>query len=174
MRAISLTQPYASLIALGAKKIETRSWRTGYRGPLAIHAAQGLGPVGGKRGYEDLCATEPFKTVLTSHLERLIAGGASPLQLANAVPFGAIVAVCNLVNITTSEQMTNAGGIWWTAPSDRLYHYQLTEQERAFGDYNPKRYAWLLADVRALPEPIPATGRQGLWEWTPPEGVLQL
>ena len=40
MKAISLWQPYAALIALGFKKIETRSWPTTYRGPLAIHAAQ--------------------------------------------------------------------------------------------------------------------------------------
>ena len=30
-----------------------------------------------------------------------------------------------------------------------------TDQERAFGDYGPGRFAWLLADIRALPEPIP-------------------
>lgn len=40
MKALSLTQPWASLVAVGAKRIETRSWRTSYRGPLAIHAAK--------------------------------------------------------------------------------------------------------------------------------------
>ena len=40
MRAISLWQPWASLIADGYKQVETRSWSTGYRGPLAIHAAK--------------------------------------------------------------------------------------------------------------------------------------
>lgn len=39
MKAISLWQPWATLMALGLKKIETRSWPTKYRGPLAIHAA---------------------------------------------------------------------------------------------------------------------------------------
>lgn len=42
MRAISLTEPYASLIAVGAKRIETRSWMSRYRGPLAIHAAKSV------------------------------------------------------------------------------------------------------------------------------------
>ncbi len=50
MRTLTLTQPWATLVALGAKTIETRSWQTSYRGPLAIHAGQGLGPVGGKKG----------------------------------------------------------------------------------------------------------------------------
>lgn len=39
MKAISLWQPWASLMASGLKRIETRSWSTKYRGPLAIHAA---------------------------------------------------------------------------------------------------------------------------------------
>lgn len=39
--ALTLTQPWATLVALGRKRIETRSWSTSYRGPLAIHAAKG-------------------------------------------------------------------------------------------------------------------------------------
>jgi len=38
MKCITLTQPWASLILDGKKKIETRSWKTCYRGPLGIHA----------------------------------------------------------------------------------------------------------------------------------------
>jgi hypothetical protein len=41
IRALTLLQPWASLIAVGAKRLETRSWRTNYRGPLAIHAGKG-------------------------------------------------------------------------------------------------------------------------------------
>ena len=40
MRALSLYQPWASLIALGLKKVETRSWGTAYRGDVAVHAAK--------------------------------------------------------------------------------------------------------------------------------------
>ena len=42
MKTLSLTQPYASLVAVGVKKLETRSWPTRYRGPLLIHAASGF------------------------------------------------------------------------------------------------------------------------------------
>ena len=42
MKALTVQQPWASLIASGAKCVETRTWRTPYRGPLAIHAAAGL------------------------------------------------------------------------------------------------------------------------------------
>lgn len=39
-KVITLWQPYATLIATGIKRYETRSWPTDYRGPLLIHAAK--------------------------------------------------------------------------------------------------------------------------------------
>ncbi|WP_222427945.1 hypothetical protein [Sporomusa sp. KB1] len=39
-----------------------------------------------------------------------------------------------------------------------------SEQEIAFGDWTPGRYAWILDNVRLI-EPVPAKGRQRLWEW---------
>lgn len=41
MKALSIREPYASLIKEGIKKIETRSFRTKYRGELLIHASKG-------------------------------------------------------------------------------------------------------------------------------------
>jgi len=40
MKAISIRQPWASLIVAGIKDIENRSWQTKYRGKLLIHASQ--------------------------------------------------------------------------------------------------------------------------------------
>jgi hypothetical protein len=40
MRGLTITQPWATLIAIGAKRYETREWKTGYRGLVAIHAAK--------------------------------------------------------------------------------------------------------------------------------------
>lgn len=40
MKAITILEPWASLIACGAKRIETRSWSTKYRGPIAIHTGK--------------------------------------------------------------------------------------------------------------------------------------
>ena len=39
MKVLSLIEPYATLIKTGVKKIETRSWKTSYRGKLYIHAS---------------------------------------------------------------------------------------------------------------------------------------
>jgi hypothetical protein len=41
MKALTISQPYASLIADGTKWVENRRWSTSYRGPLAIHAGLG-------------------------------------------------------------------------------------------------------------------------------------
>jgi len=41
MKALTIQQPWASMIASGEKWIENRTWRTSYRGPLATHAGKG-------------------------------------------------------------------------------------------------------------------------------------
>lgn len=41
MKAITISQPYASLIASGEKWVENRTWAANYHGPLAIHAGKG-------------------------------------------------------------------------------------------------------------------------------------
>ena len=61
-KAISLTQPFATLIMLGEKEYETRCWHTKFRGPVWIHASKGF-PGWAKK----LCATEPFASVLARH-----------------------------------------------------------------------------------------------------------
>jgi hypothetical protein len=40
MKALTICQPYADMIAKGEKPIENRTWPTAYRGPLAIHAGK--------------------------------------------------------------------------------------------------------------------------------------
>jgi hypothetical protein len=41
VKALTIFQPFAAMIATGAKFVENRSWETRYRGPLAIHAGKG-------------------------------------------------------------------------------------------------------------------------------------
>ena len=59
MKAISLTQPWATLVVIGAKRFETRSWRTRYRGPLLIHAAKGF-----PKSAQAMCQAEQFRLAL--------------------------------------------------------------------------------------------------------------
>ena len=39
MKVLSIKEPFATIIKEGKKKIETRSWKTSYRGELYIHAS---------------------------------------------------------------------------------------------------------------------------------------
>lgn len=41
MKALTISQPFATLIRDGMKFVENRKWGTQYRGPLAIHAGKG-------------------------------------------------------------------------------------------------------------------------------------
>ena len=149
MKALTILQPWASLIQIGAKRIETRSWTSTYRGPLAIHAGKGA-----TTDVIRLTFTEPFKSVLR----------AAGYQFFSVLPRGALIATCQLVSVIPTATLTERGVYEWTDPDGRDYHYELTEQERAFGDYRPGRYAWLLADVQALPTPVPVRGSLGLWQ----------
>lgn len=42
MKAITVKQPFASLIAEGYKEYEFRTWKTKYRGDILIHAGKGV------------------------------------------------------------------------------------------------------------------------------------
>ena len=47
MKALSIKDPWASLIVEGKKTIELRTWRTNYRGPVLIHrSGKGGGIIG--------------------------------------------------------------------------------------------------------------------------------
>lgn len=62
MKALSVRQPWASLIAEGKKTIELRRWKTSYRGPLLICASthkQGTGPKGVAVAVVDLVDIRP-------------------------------------------------------------------------------------------------------------------
>jgi hypothetical protein len=45
-------------------------------------------------------------------------------------------------------------------------------QEDAFGDWSPGRFAWLITDIWHLVEPVPAQGRQQLWNWQLPDDLV--
>lgn len=84
MKAITLWQPWASLVACGAKKYETRSWKTDYRGPLVIHAA--------KRAYE---------------VDREIIGylKENGITLFYRLPLGTALCTVDLVGIIRTEKV---------------------------------------------------------------------
>jgi hypothetical protein len=88
MKAVSIIQPWATLIAIGAKRFETRSWDTRHRGLLAIHASKGF-----PRSAFELCSDERFAAPLRS------AGFETPTDL----PRGMVIATAFLKTTHRTE-----------------------------------------------------------------------
>ncbi len=83
MKALSLLQPWASLVVTGPKTMETRGWSTLHRGLLLIHASQG------KAG--SIFASEPpFKKYIANFKH---------------LPFGAIIGSVYLTDIIRAEKL---------------------------------------------------------------------
>lgn len=137
IKALSLWQPWASLVAAGVKRHETRHWHTPYRGAIAIHAAKTLDLAGAP---DELC-----EAALGSRWQQELVRGA-------------VVAVATLADCRHAETI-----------ADRL-----TRADRNAGNFAPGRFGWRLEQVRRLKVPIPAVGRQGLFQWIPPEDLEDL
>jgi hypothetical protein len=146
VKALTLTQPWATLVALEEKRIETRGWSTGYRGPLAIHAAKSF-----PADCRELCETRslPFLETLRKH----------GINSWRELPTGVIVCTTDLIDCLKTEQVREA----WCLYSDLIH-------EKDFGNYDDGRYGLLLGAVtRTFVPPLPARGALGLWEWTEPQ-----
>lgn len=85
MKALTLTQPWASMVAIGVKTYETRSWSTPYRGPLAIHAAKGW-------------PEEARRFAMMNGLVQTAVGNGA-LGYDRPIPLGYVIAVCELVDV---------------------------------------------------------------------------
>ncbi|WP_339189755.1 ASCH domain-containing protein [Paenibacillus sp. FSL P2-0121] len=142
MKSITIIQPWATLIALREKRFETRSWATKHRGELAIHA--------GKKIDKDACEVPEIKAALARHG-----------YTANILPTGAVVATATMVFPHEVEEDKDCIAV---LSNDEI----VQGDEIWFGDFSKGRFAWELANVQRLPDPILAKGQQGLWNW---EGV---
>lgn len=94
VKALTISQPFASLIASGEKWVENRSWETKHRGPLVIHAGKGTQyltkaelaeyPHGGVVAYAELVACvelAPVKLHAAAAFHTLRASGINPVEL---------------------------------------------------------------------------------------------
>jgi hypothetical protein len=156
MKALTLTQPWATLIALGEKRVETRGWSTPHRGPILIHAAKTLAePVCSEDGLRELVAREPFAEALGRH----------GVTVAEQLPRGQVVAVAHIVACLPTVEL---GSRMRALPE--LADFKVAEHERAFGDYRPGRFAWLLQSVERFGKAIPLRGGQKLFDVVEAEG----
>jgi hypothetical protein len=147
MKALTLTQPWATLVAVGAKKIETRPWGTTYRGPLAIHAAKGF-----PDWAQDICFEKEFQSALLD----------ARIWATNDLPLGSVVAVCNLVGCW---QVLKPGYRYLGPEMEPPVKIPPDGPELDFGNYKPGRFVWILENIKPLDPPVPARGEQRLWDW---------
>lgn len=120
MKAITIRQPWAWAICEAGKRIENRTWGTRYRGPLLIHAGKG-------------CTTAEFDGAA----EWMEDSGLRVPTLAEyaAMPRGAVVAICDLVDVVRASTDP-----WFVGP-----------------------VGLVLANVRTVP-PVHMPGALGLFE----------
>jgi hypothetical protein len=147
VKALTIQQPWASLFALGSKQMETRSWRTHVRGPVAIHAGLAMPCRIGERVTYGPYEVERDGSGLLLRSPRL----SWPYRL----PLGAVVAVGDLFQVRSTDSIEHG-------PSDL---------ERSLGDHSPGRFAWSITSVLPIRQPVPAKGAQGFWQWEPPESI---
>ena len=186
MKAITIWQPWASLLACGAKQYETRSWATKYRGPVAIHAV----------------AKEPRESAIREKLDQFPKKRTAMLdalelepqpdrhQNCMTLPRGCIIATAELVGCyeiagepeasifrndysflfykDKSSPYSSGPLNIVSVQENLLIKFGVSKNEELFGDWTPGRYAWEFINMKMLPKPLPVKGQQGLWSW---EGV---
>jgi len=152
--ALTLHQPWASLIAIGKKPFETRDRPApekliGER--IAIHA--GLWPV-------DASLETEFDFMFT------IAFGGD-LGWSATLPLGAVLCTARLAGSYRCERLSDDMRPIEVRHSPRSPTRQTIPFD-AFGDYRPGRWAYHLVDLETFGEPVPTRGKQGFWIWKPP------
>lgn len=148
LKGLTLWEPYATAFVCGLKTVETRSWPTSYRGPLAIHAAV--------KRTNDLRATWIRAMSRPKDAEAFRHHG---IKTFDDLPFGCIVGVGNLVaciptslhHVDTERRMIAVLG------------KEQWESDRQYGNFAPERFLWHIEEFDAFPTPIPYRGAQGLY-----------
>jgi hypothetical protein len=166
--ALTIWHPWATLIMIGAKPYEFRSWRpprmlVGQR--LAVHA--GARPVRssevralimGIRGISNVTKPSLDADIALPVLERVMAAlKGSPDTLwgtaeALTLPLSHVLGTAVVGEPKSGDECAREFGIEVGNDSDRE------------GTFN---WGWPMLDIEPLVPPMPARGAQGLWDWRP-------
>jgi hypothetical protein len=143
MKVLTLWQPWATLVIEGAKQFETRGWKPSLRqldrsALFVMHAAKRDKEL--KSIYREATDWDQFFMTVLRELG---------YPTLNDMPMGAGLGVVKLLKVYPTEKLVD----------------HLSEKEWYFGNYQPGRWAWRLKVVEKWPEPVPAKGAQGFWEW---------
>jgi hypothetical protein len=136
VRALTLTEPWATLMALREKAVETRSWRLPRHligEEVAIHASKMF-----PKWAKETCDEVTFRNALTVSID----------SVQECKP-GHVLCIVKFISCVPTEQVRG----------------RLSRKELEFGDYADGRFAWFSELVERLPQPVAAKGALGFWEW---------
>jgi hypothetical protein len=153
MKCLSIIEPFATLIAIQEKKIETRSWKTNYRGKIAIHASKNINKAG-----KESCLKNEFLNVLQD--KYILIKDNNKIQYN--FNYGNIIAICDLIDCVQMKELFEDYAILGNG-------IRVEGNEFIFGDYTPGRYAWILDNIQLLNKPIEVNGHLGLWNYNDTE-----
>jgi len=146
MKAITLRQPYAGLMALGYKTIDTRRVPTTYTGDILIHASK--------------VTDEDAMDKLETFREQNPSFSFDETVLQS----GVLLAKGRLKKCVRQEEID-----FPYSPNTDPYIKMLVDIELTFGTWDNAHYAWCFVDMVRLPHVIPTLGGLGIWDYT---GVL--
>jgi hypothetical protein len=144
VKVLTLTQPWASLVMLGEKRIETRPVMYKHRGPLFIHASRQLDYVARRN--------LAFRRAFERH----------DIDEDYELPLGKVLGSVDVVDGCHFSD----GAFPLCLPPN--WHNVCGLDESYFGNFAPGRGGLLLANPARFVEPVPARGMNGLWNWELP------
>ncbi|MGJ1321480.1 ASCH domain-containing protein [Sphingobacterium faecium] len=147
MKALSIKQPWASLIAYGIKDIENRTWKTKFRGRIYIHAS-------GKPSFNNL-------TLGLSHdqIDYVFLKTEFPLLTKDIFYYkSAIIGEVDIVDCVINHE-----SIW----AEKTETYRCPDSGlEIIQRGTPKIYNWVLSNAVIYDEPIlNVKGKLSLWEY---------
>lgn len=145
MLALSINQPWASLIIHAGKDIENRDWLTKVRGRVAVHASKRLDKDEMWRAHclfrqAGLEIPDSLQAAIQSLQDENLYG--KKFAPPESYPLGAIIGTVDIVDCVTKSDSP-----WFFGP-----------------------HGFVLRDPIALPEPVPCKGALSFWKV--PEGLL--
>lgn len=166
MKALTIWQPWASLIIAGAKPYEFRSWRAprsliGQR--IVIHAAA--------RKIDGHELTMLFNILCLRHTCDRIAEAAAETCLLpeKAIP---------VLNRALEGRLPLSAGIGTAIIGEPRLGTDIAELEfgvaRANDSYRDEHanWGWPMLEIEPWEAPIPMRGAQGFWNWPTPEQII--
>lgn len=159
MKALTLTQPWATLLVHGEKRIETRGFRPVSLTPgewFLVHAARHITPA----AWELITAGGLFTEALRRHGYPQQGGP----HVNGGMPTGAIVGAVRYRDSASTDKLVGVESFHEAAAKFCGWPVPLSEKERAFGNYGPERHGWLTSDPKVLTMPVACRGKLGLWQ----------